>query len=201
MCQTHFVLTYSRIDSLRPPTPTPQELHALLRRTAGADPSCLTLVATTRHSSNGGSSGETSAGDAVVAACLDVRLLDAADAAVFGGWWPDGVPRCCCSPPPGDREPRLLQQQQMPGCDTQQAQQQAAYISNVVVAAPQRGQGLGARLVAAAVAQAARQWRVGCVYCHVEVDNAVRGRGGGLDRAEPFAAAAARPASPAPPPW
>lgn len=77
---------------------------------------------------------------------LDVRLL-APDATGFGSRWPDGVPADGPTP--------------------------TAYVSNVVVAASQRGRGLGRQLVAAGVALARQTWGARCMYCHVETDNEV----------------------------
>ena len=77
---------------------------------------------------------------------LDVRLLDSGS--IFAGSWPEGVPR----------EPAAA----------------AAYVSNVVVAENQRGQGLGRELVRAALLLVRQQWQAELAYCHVEVDNEVR---------------------------
>ncbi len=137
-----------------------QELYALLRRTKGSQPLCITLVAchspsstSPSYSSSSNNPGQQSAvrGAGGCLGTLDVRLLDHALAAyidAYGGLrWPEGVPR---GAPP------------------------AAYVSNVVVAEAQRGRGLGRGLVAAAAALAGERWRAGKVYCHVEVDNEVR---------------------------
>lgn len=77
---------------------------------------------------------------------LDVRLL-APEAAGYAGRWPDGVPLDGPAP--------------------------SGYVSNVVVAAAQRGRGLGRQLVAEGVALARQSWGVRCLYCHVETDNEV----------------------------
>lgn len=78
---------------------------------------------------------------------LDVRLLSPG----AGVRWPDGVPLDGPAP--------------------------AGYVSNVVVAATQRGRGLGRQLVAEGVALAQRSWGVRRLYCHVETDNEVGGWG------------------------
>ena len=125
-----------------------QELYSLLRRTSGAE--CVALVASRWGGSGAPAAAAASAASAVGAGdcigTLDVRLLDASS--VFAGSWPEGVPR----------DPAAA----------------AAYVSNVVVAERQRGQGLGRELVRAALLLVRRQWQAELAYCHVEVDNEVR---------------------------
>ncbi|EFN55246.1 hypothetical protein CHLNCDRAFT_134568 [Chlorella variabilis] len=128
-----------------------QELYALLRRTKGAQPLCVTLVATRGSPAAAAAAPAEAPAARGAGGCLgtlDVRLLDGAVAAfidAYGGLrWPEGVPRGAAP---------------------------AAYVSNVVVAEAQRGRGLGRGLVGAAAELARERWRAGKVYCHVEVGN------------------------------
>lgn len=130
-----------------------QELYALLRRTKGAQPLCVTLVATRGSPAAAAAAPAEAPAARGAGGCLgtlDVRLLDGAVAAfidAYGGLrWPEGVPRGAAP---------------------------AAYVSNVVVAEAQRGRGLGRGLVGAAAELARERWRAGKVYCHVEVGNEV----------------------------
>lgn len=50
----------------------------------------------------------------------------------------------------------------------------AAYLLNVVVAEAARGQGIGKRLMRAAMARAVGCWGAARLYTHVEADNEVR---------------------------
>ncbi|KAL4858962.1 N-(5'-phosphoribosyl)anthranilate isomerase 1 [Chlorella vulgaris] len=132
-----------------------QELYALLRRTKGPEPICVTLVATKAGASSpaaaAAAAAAATAGPGNCLGTLDVRLLNEAVAAsirTFGGSWPEGVP----------------QPSECGGAA-------AAYVSNVVVAAAQRGRGLGRQLVSAATELAQERWQAVHVYCHVEIDN------------------------------
>ena len=105
---------------------------------------CVALVAS--RWASGAPTAAAAVGTGGCIGTLDVRLLDAGS--IFAGSWPEGVPREPAAP--------------------------AAYVSNVVVAENQRGQGLGRELVRAALLLVQKQWQAELAYCHVEVDNEVR---------------------------
>lgn len=131
----------------------------------GASPQCIALVAALEGGCAAGGAAGGSAGPGACIGTLDVRLLDPTAPFASAGW-PEGVPLEAPPSTPASGAAAAAAAGRSPA---------AAYISNVVVAPAQRGRGLGRRLVAAGLQAAAQQWGAVRVYCHVELDNEVRG--------------------------